>query len=174
MFVTLIVAMAHDRIIGRDNQLPWRLPADLKRFKRLTMGHHLLVGRRTWESIGRPLPGRKMLVLSRSEIELPEEVRLCASLEQALELAREAGEDELFVAGGEQIYELTMPLADRLHVTEIDLAIDGDARFPAIDPALWHEVERRHNDPDGRNPRRYDFVHYERRDEPLESPAEEE
>ncbi|HEX6864402.1 MAG TPA: dihydrofolate reductase, partial [Thermoanaerobaculia bacterium] len=114
MKISLIAALARNRVIGRDNRLPWRLPPDLRRFKQLTMGHTLLVGRKTFESIGRPLPGRSMLVVSRQEGYSPEGVRVARSVQEALDLARAGGETELFVAGGAEIYRQTLPVADRL------------------------------------------------------------
>jgi len=162
MKLSLIVAMAGNRVIGRDNELPWHLPADLRRFKALTMGHHLLVGRKTYESIGRPLPGRTMLVVSRSEPELPEEIQVCGSIEDAIEFARNADEEELFIAGGAEIYRQTIDLADCLYVTEVDLEIEGDALFPEISPGLWRETGREAGEVDEKNRFPHAFVDYKR------------
>jgi len=171
--ISIIVAMASDRVIGRENDLPWHLPADLKQFKYLTMGHYLLVGRKTYESIGRPLPGRKMLVLSRSAPDLPEEVTVCSTILEVLDKAQErrTPEDgapdvearELFIAGGAEIYRQTMDLADTLYVTEIDLQIEGDAHFPEIDLGVWSEVSREPQTLDEKNRIPYTFVRYERK-----------
>ncbi|MDX1630679.1 MAG: dihydrofolate reductase [Thermoanaerobaculia bacterium] len=137
MRISVIAAVADNGIIGRDGDLPWHLPADLRRFKSLTMGHHLLVGRKTWESIGRPLPGRRILVLTRTLTDLPEGVRAVSSLERALTEAREAGETELFVAGGATVYEALLPRSDRLYLTRVETSIPGDVSFPSWDRSQW-------------------------------------
>lgn len=137
MRVSLVVAVAENGVIGRGGDLPWRLPEDLRRFKRLTMGHHLVVGRKTWESIGRPLPGRKMIVVSRGAPELPDGVALAASVDEALEAARAAGDDEVFVAGGGEIYRLALPLADRIYLTRVEGDVEGDVCFAPLKPAEW-------------------------------------
>jgi dihydrofolate reductase len=134
--VSLVVAVARNGVIGRDNDLPWRLPDDLKHFKAITLGKPVVMGRRTFESIGRPLPGRENRVVSRRPgFEAPG-CRVFASLEEAL-----AGpEPEVMVIGGGQIYAAALPLAQRLYLTEVDAEVDGDARFPEIDPDTWREV----------------------------------
>jgi dihydrofolate reductase len=145
MRISLIAAMARNRVIGLDNRLPWRLPADQRRFKQLTMGHTLIVGRKTFDSIGRPLPGRSMVVVTRQEGYAPAGVRVARSVEEALALGR--GDDEVFVAGGAQIYRQTLPVADRLHLTLIEEDVPGDAYFPEFDPAEWRLVEREDHGP---------------------------
>lgn len=136
--IALIVACDRQRAIGRNGRLPWHLPADLRRFKALTLGHPVLMGRRTMESIGRPLPGRRNLVLSRTVRELPEGMEQVGSPEDAL---RCAGTGTLWVIGGEQIYRLFLPLAERLEITEVDTeTADADAWFPPIDHAEWELV----------------------------------
>jgi dihydrofolate reductase len=137
MRISIIVAAAANGVIGSGNALPWRLPADLRRFKRLTMGHHLVVGRRTWDSIGRPLPGRKMIVVSRSRPQLPAGVARADSFEAAAAMARDAGEDELFVAGGAAIYALALPSAHRLYLTRVLSTVEGDVFLPPIDFEDW-------------------------------------
>jgi len=164
MRISIIVAASENDVIGRGNELPWHLSADLRRFKRLTMGHHLVVGRRTWESIGRALPGRSMIVISRSPPELPEGVRAAGSIEEAFEVARSAGEEELFVAGGAAIYALTLPLADKLYLTRVHAAIDGDVVLPAIDFDRWDLLETQAGSVDERNPLPYTFETYARSD----------
>ena len=144
MNLSLIAAVADSGVIGRDNQLPWHLPRDLKRFKRVTMGHHLLVGRKTFEAIGRPLPGRTMVVLSRTVIDLPDQVRHARSLDEAIAVAETAGESEAFVAGGEQIYRLALERADRLYLTRVHREVAGDAHFPEFDQTDWVERAREH------------------------------
>jgi dihydrofolate reductase len=133
--LTLVVARARNGVIGRDNALPWHLPEDLQHFKATTMGHPLLMGRRTFESIGRPLPGRRTVVLTRDPLWHHDGCERAASLEAAIALC--AGSPEAFVVGGAQVYAEAMARADRLIVTDIELDVDGDAWFPAIDPAAW-------------------------------------
>jgi dihydrofolate reductase len=141
VIVSLIAAVSQNGGIGLDGGVPWHLTDDLKNFKRVTMGHHLIVGRVTYESIGRPLPGRTMLVVSRDpDYEAPG-CEVVSSLEEALALAEERGEDEAFVAGGAQIYALAMPLAIRMYYTEVRADVEADTFFPEFDAAEWVEVE---------------------------------
>lgn len=162
MRLSLIVAVAENGVIGRGNELPWRLAADLRRFKRLTMGHHLIVGRKTFASIGRPLPGRIMIVVSRGSPSLPPDVQLVGSLQQAIEVARTAGEEEAFVAGGGEIYRLAMPLAERLYLTRVHAHVEGDTMFPSFDPSDWCLVSREDHSPDESNQYPYSFEVFER------------
>lgn len=152
MRVTLIAAVADNGVIGRANDIPWRLPDDWRRFKQTTMGHHLIMGRRTWESIGRPLPGRRTVVVSRGEPELPAGVDLAGSLEEALDLARETGDPETFVAGGAEIYRCALPQAERLLLTRVHATPEGDTRFPAWNPDDWELVSREPHAADERHP----------------------
>ena len=138
--LTMIAARARNGVIGHQNRMPWHLPEDLKHFRQQTMGHVVLLGRKTWESIGRPLPGRRMVVISRQSLTLPEGVELAASLDEAV--ARHAAEDEIMVMGGAQIYEQAWSRADRLLLTEIARDPPGDAWLAAPDPAQWQEVSR--------------------------------
>jgi dihydrofolate reductase len=139
--MTIVVAMGENGVIGRDGDMPWRLPSDLRRFKAVTLGKPVVMGRRTLESIGRPLPGRDNLVLSRDPSWRPEGVLVFADLEAALAEARriaaEKGFDEFIVGGGGTVYASCMDRADRLRVTRVAAAPDGDTVFPAIDPAAW-------------------------------------
>lgn len=162
MRLSVIAAVAHGGVIGRGNDLPWHLPADLKRFKDLTWGHHLLMGRRTWESIGRPLPGRTMLVVSRGGVEVPEGVLTAGSLEQAVQIATESGDDEPFVAGGAELYRRSLPRADRLYLTRVLAVVEGDVLFPAWNPAEWRLIERRDRPADRANPAPLRFETYDR------------
>lgn len=145
MIVSLIVAMDKRRGIGRDNQLPWRLSADLKRFRELTMGHHIIVGRKTFESIGKPLPGRQMIVVTRDHNFKTgfenESCAVCHSLDDAIELARSHGENEVFVCGGAEIYQQSIALADRLYLTLVDAEVEADTFFPEFDLQNWDERE---------------------------------
>ncbi|MGL4315272.1 MAG: dihydrofolate reductase [Pseudomonas sp.] len=142
----LIAALAENRVIGRDNQLPWHLPADLKHFKAKTLGKPIIMGRKTWDSLGRPLPGRLNLVVSRQAgLELAgAEVlpSLDAAIVRADQWAREQGVDELMLIGGAQLYEQGLARAERLYLTRVALQPDGDAWFPAFDEALWQCRER--------------------------------
>lgn len=135
--VTIIVAMAKNRVIGKDNKLPWHISEDLKRFKALTMGHPIIMGRKTFDSIGRPLPGRRNIVISRNPaLKLPG-AEVANSLEDAL--ARCTTEAEVFVIGGQQIYAQALKQADRIEMTEVECEVEGDAHFPPCDPACWTE-----------------------------------
>jgi dihydrofolate reductase len=137
----LIAALAQNRVIGRDNQLPWRLPADLKHFKALTLGKPIIMGRKTWDSLGRPLPGRLNLVVSRQPGLQLEGAEVFASLEAAIvradEWAREQGAGELMLIGGAQLYGQGLVLAERLYLTRVELSPEGDAWFPDIDQSDW-------------------------------------
>lgn len=144
--ITLIVAVSENGVIGRDLDMPWKLSTDLKRFKALTMGKPLIMGRKTFLSVGeRPLPGRPHIIVSRSEDYRPDGVDVVSSLEDALMLAKDKaaalGVDEVFVAGGGEIYRQAMPFADQLSVTHVDVNLDGDTFFPQIDPALFEKIE---------------------------------
>src|SRR3972149_7478103 len=140
MTVTIIAALASNRIIGRGNRMPWHISDDLKRFKALTLGHPVVMGRKTFESIGKPLPGRDNIVVTRSQAFAAPGCRVVHSLAEALAAAQ--GASEVFVIGGAQIYALALPLADRLQLTEVDAAIDGDAYFPDFDRGAWREGSR--------------------------------
>jgi dihydrofolate reductase len=138
--LSLIVAMDRNRVIGAGGRLPWHIPEDLKRFRRLTLGHHVVMGRRTWESVGRPLPGRTNIVLTRQPGFRAEGAYVVSCLDDALRLA--AGDTEVFVIGGAEIYVLALPRADRAYVTEIDAAFRGDVWFPPLPANEWREVSR--------------------------------
>jgi dihydrofolate reductase len=140
--ISIIAAMGRNRAIGRDNRLPWHLPADLKRFKALTRGHTLVMGRRTFESIGRPLPWRTTIVITRRPDYAPEGVLTAPSLDAALELAARTGDGELFIGGGEEIFRLGLDRADRLYLTCIDQDFPADTFFPHFDESQWRLVER--------------------------------
>jgi dihydrofolate reductase len=161
MRLSLIVAMSENRVIGREGQLPWRLSADLRRFKQLTMGHHLIMGRKTWESIGRPLPGRTSLVISRNPEYRAEGAVVLPDLPHAMDAA--SGDDEVFVIGGGQIYRQALPQADRVYLTLIHASIAGDTHFPELEPETWCLAEEpsRHPD-DHKNEYPYSFLVYQR------------
>lgn len=140
MKISLIVAMASNRVIGRDNQLPWHLSADLKKFKQLTLGHPLLMGRLTYESIGRPLPGRTNIVISRDKAYQPPGCLVFNDIPEALAYCQNYA--ELFVVGGASFYRSLLPQANCIYLTEIHQDFEGDTFFPVIPPALWREVSR--------------------------------
>ena len=137
MIVSIIVAMDEQRGIGVGNRLPWHLSSDLKRFKALTMGHHLLMGRKTYESIGRPLPGRTMIVISRRKYYQPEGVLVVGSLDEGLELAEGWDEVEAFVIGGGEIFAQALPITDRIYLTLVQTVAECDVFFPEIDMRGW-------------------------------------
>jgi len=147
--VSLVVAMDEQGTIGRDNALPWRLPEDLKRFKAITMGKPILMGRKTFESIGKPLPGRLNLVLTRSQDWRREGVVTVHSIEEALAHAADA--PEFAIIGGEEIFRLALPLAKRLYLTEVHARVEGDTVFPPFDRSQWREVERSEHPADNRH-----------------------
>lgn len=159
MRVNIIAAVAANRVIGRENGLPWRLPADLKHFKALTMGHHLLMGRRTFDSIGRALPGRTTVVISREKDFAANGVLTASSIEHALEIA--AADDEVFVCGGAQIYEQTLHRADRMFITQVHADVSGDAFFPDFDDvAEWRLFDREDFESDEKNDHPFSFLTY--------------
>ena len=166
MKLALIWAMARNRTIGRNNALPWYLPEDLKYFKRVTLGKPVIMGRKTWESIGRPLPGRTNIVITRDVAFQADGVRVVHSLEQALALAEKIclldGGDEAIVMGGAEIYALALPHADRLYLTQVHADVEGDAHFPPLDLTQWHELWREDFAAQGPNPYDYSFLILER------------
>ncbi|WP_085904151.1 dihydrofolate reductase [Kiloniella majae] len=159
--VSLIVAHGKNRAIGKDNVMPWHIPGDLKFFKAQTMGKPVIMGRKTFQSIGRPLPGRLNIVITRDENFKAEGVRLSSSLEDALKLAREEvrrlGGDELMIIGGAQIYTQSIDMVDRLYITEVDMEPEADAFFPETKAEEWTEISREVHAPDGSTPG-YAFV----------------
>lgn len=159
--LVLVAALDRDHAIGKDNALPWRLSADLKRFKALTLGKPVLMGRRTAESLGRALPGRRNLVLTRAGRAPFEGMEAFATLAEALDAVR--GAPETCVIGGGAVFAETLPLAARMHLTWVDTHVDGaDAWFPRFDPRDWQEVARERHPADARNDHAYAFVDYER------------
>lgn len=164
MRISLVVAMDRNRAIGKGNELPWRLPDDLKRFKALTLGKPILMGRKTADSLGRALPGRINLVLTRSGRVPFDGMQAVASVDEALETARESGAEELCVIGGAEIYALTLPLADRLHLTHADTVVDGaDAFFPSFNADDWQAIARESHAADVKHAFAFEFVDYARR-----------
>ncbi|MDC0664057.1 dihydrofolate reductase [Marinobacter sp. SS21] len=163
----LIVAMARNRVIGRNNALPWYLPGDLRYFKQATMGKPIIMGRKTWDSIGRPLPGRLNVVITRkADWPVPDGVRQAASLADALVTAEAQAEleggDEVMVIGGGQIYAEALPLVDRMYITQVHAEVAGDAHFPIVNWDEWEEIGREDFSASDNNPYDYSFVVYQR------------
>jgi dihydrofolate reductase len=164
--IALIAAVAENGVIGRDNRLPWHLPADLAYFKRVTLGKPIIMGRKTFLSIGRPLPGRSNIVISRNAQFAAPGCTLVNSLEAALALADDIARNdkvaEAIVIGGAEIYAAALPLAERLYLTEVHASVEGDARFPRFERSQWRESSRDRQSACAANPYDYSFVVYER------------
>lgn len=160
--ITLVVAVADNGVIGADGGMPWHLPADLGHFKRITMGKPVLMGRLTWESIGRPLPGRLNLVLTSNVSWRADGATRVGSLEEALDVAGAAGARELMVIGGAHVYEEALPRARRIHLTKVHFEPWGDTLFPELDPEAWREIGRQERMADEKNPYDMTFVGLER------------
>lgn len=167
MKIVLVAAVAKNGVIGADNRLLWRLKSDMKHFRTLTMGRPMIMGRKTFQSIGKPLPGRQTIILTRDPrfaAEGAEVVRTPAEAQaKAAAFAEAAGQDEIIIAGGGEIYAAFLPMADRLEITEVDLEPMGDAHFPAIDRALWRESARRAFTKSADDEAAFAFVTYLRR-----------
>nr|AIA19102.1 Dihydrofolate reductase [uncultured bacterium] len=159
--LSVIVAVAENGVIGREGHLPWRLSADLQRFKRLTMGHHLIMGRRTFESIGRPLPGRTTIVVTRQTNASWPGVLTAHSLEEAYRMA--SSDNEMFVVGGGEIYRQALADAERLYLTLVHADVEGDTRFVDVDWSLWELVEEEHREADQRNTAATTFCVYKKK-----------
>ncbi|MCX7710896.1 MAG: type 3 dihydrofolate reductase [Clostridia bacterium] len=158
--ISMIWAMGKNRLIGRDNQLPWRLPADLANFKRITTGHPVIMGRKTFESLGRPLPGRKNVIITRNKDLSIEGCEILHSVEEACRLAEK---QEVFIIGGAEIYSKFLPHADKLYITEIDESFEGDTHFPEFNMDEWVLTSKVKGDKDEKNPYDYYFLVYERK-----------
>ena len=143
MHISIIAAMGRNRAIGYKNTLPWRLPADLQRFKQLTLGHHILMGRKTYESIGRPLPGRTSIIITRQPNFQAEGCLIAHSLDEAITLAQSRGEQEVFIIGGAEIYAQALSIADRMYLTLVDAEPEADAFFPEFDENLWEKIDEK-------------------------------
>ncbi len=167
MKLAMIVAQAENRVIGRENQLPWHLPGDLKYFKEATMGKPIIMGRKTFDSIGRPLPGRLNIVITRDKDYQPDNVKVVHSLDEAIDMAEAQalidGVEEAMVIGGEQIYAQALAKADHLYVTQVHAEVEGDAYFPQFDLDEWLELGRESHLAEGKNPYDYSFIIYRRK-----------
>ncbi|MCX6290952.1 MAG: dihydrofolate reductase [Bacteroidetes bacterium] len=160
MTISIIVALSENNVVGINNRMPWHLSADLKRVKALTMGHHLVMGRKTYESIGKPLPGRTNVVITGNKDFQAEGCVLVSSLKEALEISKE--DSEVFIFGGGEVFREAMPLVSKIYMTRIHHHFDGDTRFPELKPGEWKEVLREDFQPDEKNNYQYSFINLER------------
>ena len=160
MKISVIAAMSQNRVIGRNGALPWHLPADLARFKSITTGHTVIMGRKTFESVGQPLPNRRTIVITRNNDYQGAGVVIAHSLDEALDHA--VREDEIFILGGEAVYRIALPRADRLYLTIVHTTIHGDTHFPSFDPDQWKLVEDDRQEADDRHAYAFSFRRYER------------
>jgi dihydrofolate reductase len=159
--LAIIVAMAKNRTIGVNNTLPWRCPEDLKHFKALTMGHHMIMGRKTYDSIGKPLPGRTTVVVTRDHSLKIEGCLVAHTLPEAITAC--GNDEKIFIVGGADIYAQSLALADTLHITEIHQEVDGDAHFPEFDRSNWQEIAREQRAQETPQPLDYCFITYRRK-----------
>jgi len=158
MTKSIIVAKAENHVIGQDNRLPWHLPKDMQHFKRTTMGHHVIMGRKTFASIKKPLPGRKLIIMTRTPNYCVEGCTVVQDITAALAVAEQAGETEVLIAGGATVYQATLALADKIYLTEIRVCLGGDTFFPMINANEWEAISRIHHPADARHLYAYDFV----------------
>jgi dihydrofolate reductase len=165
MTISMIAALAKNGVIGKANDLPWQLPDDMKFFMQTTKGHHVIMGRKNYESLPekfRPLPNRISIVLTRQNDFNAPGCTIVHQLEEGVRLAEKNGEQELFIIGGSEIYQLGMPMADKLYLTEIDATMEGDTFFPPYDKKIWRETSRQHHAVDDRHQFAFDFVIYKK------------
>ncbi len=163
MTVSIIAALADNNVIGRDNKLPWHMPADMKWFKNHTMGHHVLMGRKTFEQFQKPLPGRANVVITRNPNFSAEGVAIARSVDEAISKAEAAGDREIFIIGGAEIFAQSLHRADRMYLTRIHAEPEGNAYFPEFDDVNeWKLVDAEHCEADEKNPYPYSFLTYER------------
>ena len=158
MIISLLVAMDEKRGIGKADKLPWHLSSDLRRFRELTMGHHLIVGRKTFESIGKPLPGRHTIVVTRNSNFKHEGCFVARSVEEAIAMAQERGESESFVIGGAEIYAHALGAADRIYLTQVHAEVNADTFFPELDRGDWIETQRVDHPADEKNQYAFTFM----------------
>jgi len=163
MKISCIVATAHDNVIGKDNDIPWYLPADLKYFKKTTLGHPIIMGRNCYQSIGRPLPKRTNIIVSRNPFFIVSNCLVAHDIAEALELAHEEKPEEVFIIGGGTIYDQTQDLWDRLYLTQVDLNVEGDIFFPKLDMSKWKMVSETKHLKDEKNQYDYRFLVFDKR-----------
>ena len=162
MIISAIAAMDKNRVIGKDNAIPWYLPADLRFFKRTTLGHHILMGRKNYQSLGKPLPKRTNVVITRNPYFISSGCIVTHSIEEALQVAHNNGEEEAFIIGGGEIYAQAMPITQRLYLSEIDAEFEGDVFFPEFDLTEWSLTSEEFNPPDLKNKYPFTVRIYER------------
>jgi dihydrofolate reductase len=162
MIVSAIAAAAKNRVIGANGKIPWYLPADLKYFKRTTLHHHVIMGRKTYMSLGKPLPKRTNIILTRDPFFMASNCLIAHTIEEALSLAYDNGEEEAFIAGGAEIYTQSLPYWDKLYLTEVELEPEGDAYFPEIDEDNWKLIKSDAREPDAKNKVPFTFKLFER------------
>lgn len=162
MIISTIVAAAKNGVIGKDNQIPWYLSEDLKFFKRTTINHHIIMGRKCFESIGRPLPKRTNIIVTRNPYYIASGCLVVHSIEEALELAQNNGETEAFIIGGGMIYEQSAEYWDRVYFTEVHAEVEGDIFFPKLDTQIWNKVKSEAHQADAKNEYDFTFQVYER------------
>jgi dihydrofolate reductase len=160
MIISIVVAISENHVIGKDNQLLWHMPNDLKHFKEITTGHTVIMGRKTYDSVGKPLPKRRNIIITRQSITI-EGCEVVNSIEAALALCK--GEEEVFIVGGAEIYRQAMKLTDRIYLTIIHKEFEGDSFFPEINKIEWEEVSREDHQPDEKNALSYSFITLERK-----------
>ncbi len=166
MKISMIAAMGKNRVIGKDNGIPWHLPDDFKYFKDTTQGHHVIMGRKNWESLQqrfRPLPNRPNIIITRNEDYQAEGAVVVQSLEDALRLAEQAGETEAFIIGGGEIYRMGLEFSDKIYLTEIDGVFEGQVTFPEFSSDQWKETSKSHHPVDERHSYSFDYVVYEKK-----------
>lgn len=163
MIISQIVAVSKNGIIGNDYKMLWHMPNDFRYFKQKTMGHHVLLGRKTFESLGKILPGRTFIIVTRDKGFVVEDAQVVNTIEKAIDLAKHAGEAELYVIGGGEIYRQTQPISDILYITEIDVVVQGNVSYPIPDGSLWQEVNRKDMPSDEKNPYNYSFTEWRKR-----------
>lgn len=163
MKISAIVAVAKNNVIGKDNDIPWYLPADLKYFKKITLNHHIIMGRNCYESIGKPLPKRTTVILTRNPFYLVSNCYVTHSIDEALQVAKDNGEEEAFIIGGAQIYELAMEHCEKLYLTEVDLEVEGDVLFPKLNMDEWKLISEEPHKADEKNEHDYVFKVYKRK-----------
>ncbi|MCG8340248.1 MAG: dihydrofolate reductase [Cytophagales bacterium] len=162
MLKSIIVAKAENDVIGRNNKIPWHMPADLKHFKHKTLGHAIIMGRKTFESLKKPLPGRTTIIVTTNQHYQVPRCTVVHEIVEAFQVAQQAGETEVFIAGGGEIYRKTLPFADKIYLTIIRTKVEGCTFFPVIDNNIWTVIKRESYAPDEKNPYPYDFMELER------------
>lgn len=161
--IAIVVAVADNHVIGKDNQLIWHLPADLRHFKQKTMGHPMIMGRKTFESIGKPLPGRTTIIVTRQENFQAEGCLVAHSVQEAIDLGRELDKEQVSIVGGAEIYKQAMPFVDTLYLTRVHHTFDGDTYFPELQEKEWEQVSMERHEPDEKNRYSYSFIELRRK-----------